>query len=348
MSLKKERREEIANALINAIGTQYTNKKVPINQKKFAHAWGVSVQSISRILKTLEESGRVLKQREGRLNVYSLPTENKVAEYEIKGLAEDKVYSEFVADFICDVPKCAKNNFEYAFTEILNNAIEHSAGTKVQVLVSRNECLISFVIIDDGVGVFAKVAETLRLEEKRYAILELAKGKFTSDPDSHSGEGIFFSSKCGDYFALESDGIMFFANRTKELLHEETSTKYSGTTVLFEIMTNHQQTLGELFKQYTDAPERYGFSKTSIPIRLLEYGDASPIFVSRSQARRLLTRLERFEVVRLDFSGVDSIGQGFADEIFRVFQKKHPDVELTYVNCSEAVHGMIQHVLEYN
>ena len=347
MSLKKERREEIENALINAIGEHFTTKKVPINQKEFANACGVSVQSISRILKMLEESGRVLKQKEGRINVFSLPTEKKFLEYKIKGLAEDRVYNELVADFIRDTPKYARDNFAYAFLEILNNAIEHSAGTKVQVVILRNECLLSFIIVDDGVGVFTKVAEALNLEEKRYAIVELAKGKFTSDPDNHSGEGIFFSSKCGDVFVLESDGIAFFADHTTELLHDIVSEKHPGTTVVFKIRTNHKQTMEELFKQYTDAPERYGFSKTSIPIRLLEYGDASPIFVSRSQARRLLARLERFEVVRLDFSGVDNIGQGFADEIFRVFQKKHPDVELTYVNCTEAVHGMIRHVLEY-
>ena len=268
--------------------------------------------------------------------------------YDIKGLNEDRVYKENVVAFIQDIPKTAKANFEYAFLEILNNAIEHSNGTRVTVQITRDECMLSFAIMDDGVGIFTKIAETLKLDEKRYAILELAKGKFTSDPDSHSGEGIFFSSKCGDYFAIESDGVSFIAESTEEVLHEPTNRPNDpGTCVYFKIKLSHQQTLGELFKQYTNAPERYGFSKTAIPIRLLEFGDESPIFISRSQARRLLVRVERFEVVQLDFSGVDSIGQGFADEIFRVFKTKHPDVKLIPVNCTDAVNQMIQHALEY-
>ena len=122
---------------------------------------------------------------------------------------------------------------------------------------------------------------------------------------------------------------------------------YKGTSVAFRVNLNQKQTLQDLFKQYTDAPESYGFIKTIIPIKLLEYGDQSPIFVSRSQARRLLTRIERFKIVQLDFSGIETIVQGFADEVFRVFKSNHPDVELSPINCSEAVHQMIRHILEY-
>ena len=343
MSLKKERREQIEKAIFDAIGVHY--KGTALVQSNFARDFGISAQSVSRIIKNLEKSGRLIIQKNGRNTIYSLPTERKLQTYEIKGLTEEKVYNELVADFIRDIPMCAKNNFAYAFTEILNNAIEHSNGTMVQVSLWRNECDISFAIADDGVGVFTKVAESLNLEDKRYAIFELAKGKFTTDPGSHSGEGIFFSSKCGDYFTLESDGLIFDTRSTMESLCEHVSNHQSGTTVLFKINTNHQQTLAELFKQYTDAPDSYGFSKTSVPIRLLEYGDASPVFVSRSQARRLIARLERFETVILDFSGIDSIGQGFADEIFRVFQRNHPHVKLTPVNCTDEVNQMIRHVM---
>ena len=37
--------------------------------------------------------------------------------------------------------------------------------------------------------------------------------------------------------------------------------------------------------------------------------------------------------------------QGFADEIFRVFQNAHPDIVLRPINANEAVLGMIQHVI---
>ena len=67
--------------------------------------------------------------------------------------------------------------------------------------------------------------------------------------------------------------------------------------------------------------------------------------VARSQARRILKRLNEFREVIFDFNGIDFMGQGFADEIFRVFQNAHPDIVLRPINANEAVLGMIQHVI---
>ena len=70
--------------------------------------------------------------------------------------------------------------------------------------------------------------------------------------------------------------------------------------------------------------------------------------VSRSQAKRLITRFDRFKEVVLDFEGIKFIGQPFADEIFRVFQKKNPKVRLVPVNTNESVNKIIKHVLQAN
>ena len=338
MSLAKEQRIEIECYIINAIGQQ---KKASITQKTIADKFDISVQSVSRIICKMEQSGRILKHKDGRTNVYTLPSKSEVHKYQINGLTEDKVHKDILADFFHDAPKCAYNNLSYAFSEILNNAIEHSNGTEVEIILVRDESRLLFSITDNGVGIFSKVADALKLDEKRFAILELAKGKFTTDPDSHSGEGIFFSSKCGDFFVIESDGIEFKPDI--EMLSEPLKQSI-GTKVMFMISTAHKQTLRELFDQYTDVPESYGFSKTIIPIQLLEHGDKAPVFISRSQARRLIARIERFKAVLLDFSGVDFIGQGFADEIFRVFKARHPEVDLIPINCSADVQQMIKHV----
>ena len=77
-----------------------------------------------------------------------------------------------------------------------------------------------------------------------------------------------------------------------------------------------------------------------LAVRLLRIGKES--LVSRSQAKRLLARLDRFEEVVLDFDGINSIGQAFADEIFRVFQNEHPEVRLIPVNESPEVARMIR------
>ena len=64
-------------------------------------------------------------------------------------------------------------------------------------------------------------------------------------------------------------------------------------------------------------------------------------FISRSEAHRLLTGFDRFRAVVLDFKGVEEIGQGFADETFRVWAAAHPLVKLKPVEMSKPgrLHG---------
>ena len=66
--------------------------------------------------------------------------------------------------------------------------------------------------------------------------------------------------------------------------------------------------------------------------------------ISRSQAKRLISRFDRFLEVVIDFSGVDMIGQGFADELFRVFVNAHSNVSIRTFKCNKNVENMIRRV----
>jgi hypothetical protein len=66
--------------------------------------------------------------------------------------------------------------------------------------------------------------------------------------------------------------------------------------------------------------------------------------ISRPQAKRVATRFEHFEKVELDFSSVRNIGQGFADELVRVWPLAHPGTQLFITNTAELVKKMIAHV----
>jgi hypothetical protein len=66
--------------------------------------------------------------------------------------------------------------------------------------------------------------------------------------------------------------------------------------------------------------------------------------VSRSQAKRILARFTDFSEVILDFTGVNDVGQPFADEIFRVFRIDHPDTFLMAANANENITRMIEYV----
>jgi hypothetical protein len=109
-----------------------------------------------------------------------------------------------------------------------------------------------------------------------------------------------------------------------------------------EIQTNAAHTTAEIFNQYSSELNDFGFTRTHVPLALLRYEGEQ--LLSRSQAKRLLARVDQFKEVFLDFKGVTSIGQAFADEIFRVFKIHHPNVEIVRVNTNDEVERMIHRV----
>ena len=348
MSISKEKRGQILNDLIYEIGKDAYYQEFSVD--KFAACHKLSVQSIYRYLDKLESESIIQKQKMGKKNNYRLVDKVYDFLFPIENLKEDVVWNKSVKTLMEDFSEVVLRNSYYAFTEMLNNAIDHSEGTKVTIDIRVNPYRIAFHILDDGIGIFTKIASALNLEEKRFAILELAKGKFTTAPDNHSGEGIFFSSKAVDLFSIYSDNLVFASknyydeDENNDRINEVHIHLKKGTWVSFTIFRNHTTEISEIMDKYTEYPDGFGFTKTIVPVRLLEYGDATPMFVSRSQAKRLLSRFERFERIELDFTGVDEIGQGFADEVFRVFEAQHPNTSIIAINCNPRVEKMIKHV----
>ena len=83
-------------------------------------------------------------------------------------------------------------------------------------------------------------------------------------------------------------------------------------------------------------------NRTRTVVKLFEIGAS---FVARSAARRLLQGIDRFREVIVDFHGVDGVGQGFADEIFRVYAAAHPEMQFTPINMNEPVSFMVGRAL---
>ena len=79
--------------------------------------------------------------------------------------------------------------------------------------------------------------------------------------------------------------------------------------------------------------------KTKVTVSSVRYKDED--LITRSQAKRVLSRFDRFREVVLDFKGVTSIGQAFADEIFRVYKQTHPEVIVVTINTTPDVDKMI-------
>ena len=172
--------------------------------------------------------------------------------------------------------------------------------------------------------------------------MKLRGRKLTTDPENHSGEGIFFTSRMFDKFSILSRELYFSCHNDENWLIEDAKDENEGTSVSLVISQESSKTTKEVFAKYAPEADEYGFTKTHVPVNLVRYGNEN--LVSRSQAKRLLARFDRFKEVFLDFEGIGEIGQGFADEIFRVFHSAHPNTKIVWINASVDVQNMIRAV----
>jgi excisionase family DNA binding protein len=257
--------------------------------------------------------------------------------FELVGLAEDEVWAELTnAATELSARPLARQILGYVVTEMVNNSIDHSAGDHVDVRLWIDQGEVRVVIADNGVGVFERMRTGFDLEDEFAAIAELTKGKRTTDPTAHTGEGIFFTSKAVDLFVLESNRVRWTVDNKREDEAVGTSTVSEGTSVRMTLDLDTDRNLTNLFREFT---EDHDFVRTRPVIKLFEVGTE---FVSRSEAKRLLAGLERFREIELDFRGVESVGQGFVDEVFRVWTRSHPGTELVPSHMNDAVRFMVE------
>jgi anti-sigma regulatory factor (Ser/Thr protein kinase) len=264
-------------------------------------------------------------------------------DFPLDGLQEDKVWREYIRSHLHNLSENILQICQYGFTEIVNNAIDHSEGTELSIFLKRTYKSIEMNLVDNGVGIFNKIQRELNLDDQLHAILELSKGKLTTDPAHHTGEGIFFTSRMFDEFSILS-GKLYFQHfePDNDWLLEDTDEVQKGTGVQMIISSKSTRTTKQVFDRFTVEGD-YGFSKTHVPVFLARYGNEN--LISRSQAKRLLARFEKFKEIVLNFDNVDLIGQAFADEIFRVFTSQHPNIHIYYVNANKQVEGMIIHAM---
>ncbi|WP_218920082.1 STAS-like domain-containing protein [Chondromyces crocatus] len=322
-----------------------------------AEHFGITRQAVSRHLKRLVEEGKLQASGATRSRTYDLAilSEDAFSLDVSPALDEHEVWRARVSSLLRGLPKNVEAICHYGFTEMLNNVVDHSEGRSVTIAVRRTAASVVILIRDDGVGIFRKITKALDLSDERLAVLELSKGKLTTDPRRHSGEGIFFTSRMFDTFYLASGPIRLLCRGSKSMLLDAREPwlpvqdllaldPREGTDVLLDISTQSERTMESVFDRFSDSLEEdYGFVRTQVPVSLARFGEEN--LVSRSQAKRLLVRFERFKEVVLDFSGVETVGQAFADEIFRVFPLDHPGVRLSWLNATSQVEKMIRRAI---
>lgn len=331
------RQEEINNFIINNID------KHPNDIAKFtAQNFNISVQAVNSYIRNLSAKNVLTSSGNTKARRYKLRSDTHYFTYELKpGISESNIWNKDIQQYM-PTKDNVRRIWEYGFTEMFNNAIDHSEGTKIYVEIVADALKTQLYIIDNGIGIFRKLKNKFNLLNEHEAILELSKGKLTTDRAHHTGEGIFFTSRAFDLFFIVSHGIAFTHNdkakNYPDVLFDNLNYDNSGTIVYMMLNNDSVRNLSDVFNMF--AGDDYGFDKTVIPINLARYGDDN--LVSRSQAKRVLARVQLFKHVVFDFAGVPQIGQAFADEIFRVFHNANPNIELEYINANENVINMIK------
>ena len=308
--------------------------------EKVSETFDVNQNTIHRYINELLDDIIIKRIKRGQYelikNEYVYELSRSKGELDSDTYAFDKCLHEHIKD----LPENVVAIWSYSFSEMINNVMDHSGAEHVRIEIEQDYLNTWVVIGDDGVGIFRKIKEYFKFSTLDEAINELFKGKLTTDPRNHSGEGIFFSSKLMDSFIVFSDDKIFTNNKYDDSFIADLSEKgIKGTGVLMGLSNYTNKRAKDVFDQYADVDG--GFTKTSIPLKNM-FG-SSP--VSRSQAKRLCNRLDRFEEVVLDFAGITWMGQGFAHQLFVVFANEHPNIKLIPINMNEDVTRMHVHVL---
>jgi anti-sigma regulatory factor (Ser/Thr protein kinase) len=325
---RRDKRAEQARELILSLVDEHSHDLIRL----VSQALGVTKQNASyHVQKLIAEKQLTQSGKTRRARFFLAPTLIWQKHYS-RQQSESDVWDADVLPQISDLPDNALDIWRYCFTEMFNNAVDHSSGTRITIQLKRTTVNAEIAIIDNGVGIFKKIQHAMKFSDVRDAALELAKGKFTTDPARHTGEGIFFTSKMLDAFDISSGGVYFTSVSPMK------NTK--GTAIWMKLRNASDRSRKEVYDAYISPENNYAFDRTVVPVKMAEHNEND--LISRSQAKRLLLRIDRFRTVVLDFKNVNQIGQAFADEIFRVFTRRHPGVEVQFINANEGISNMIR------
>ena len=308
--------------------------------KAVAESFDVNQNTIHTYINELVDNNIIRRVKRGKYELVK-----KEYEYELKRSkgeldTDTYAYEHCLFDLIKEYGQNVEAIWSYAFSEMINNVMDHSQAENVKIIIEQDYINTHVAILDDGIGIFKKIKEHFGFSTLDESICELFKGKLTTDMENHSGEGIFFSSKMMDDFFIVSSGKIFTNNKYgNSKIIKLADENIIGTGVYMSLSNFSHRNPQEVFDLYANIDG--GFIKTKIPLKNIF--DTSP--VSRSQAKRVCNRLDKFKEIVIDFDGIQWMGQGFAHQIFVIFSREHPDMQLIPINMNEDVTKMYVHVM---
>ena len=322
----------------------YLLTQIGRGEKKYAsktvEAFGIAKATVYTYVKELEAEGIIRKtgNREYALTETRYSFRYQTADHP----DESRLLRRDIAPLMRSLPQNVTDIWDYAVSEMLNNAIDHADAENIRLTVTMDALNTTVSISDDGVGIFRHIHDYVLRETGEDLLPDecaslLLAGKFTTARDRHSGEGIFFTSHMMDRFVIVSGGTRFERDNFEDV--QSWMPDLGGTGVFMQLSNTTKKTVREIFNRFSSVDE--GFYRTQIPM-LHMYPSGFP--VSRSEARRLGSLIGQFREATLDFTGVRELGQAFAHELFIVWKKDHPEFILNIENASDDVLSMIRRV----
>lgn len=301
---------------------------------------GIGLARARKLVSQLCDTGWLLREGPANRPLYRPgPMRQVVQRYSLDSLEEDRPWRlDFAPCF--DLPPAVAEMTQHAFTELLNNAIDHSQGSQVTVSLRQTATQVQLLVSDNGRGLFETIRQDFAIDDPALAVLELSKGRLTSQPARHTGRGLFYLARLADVMDLHANAVAY---QHREWQPQQwvrgRAMREVGSAIYLAIRLDTERRLDDVLRSASLDGEGYGLERTELPLRLLT--SDSVALESRAQARRVAARLAQFRRAELDFSGVPRIGHGFADELFRVFAREARGVELVVRHANEAVARMI-------
>src|SRR5882724_7721100 len=185
--------------------------------KVTAAKFGISRQAVNKHLQKLRAEHALAESGQTRNRSYKLAplVEWKKTFPLTKELAEDIVWTNDISPAIGKMPENVTDIWFYGFSEMFNNAIDHSSASNITVHIRKTAATTEMAIYDDGVG-------------------------------------IFISSRMFDSFDILSGGVFFahaFGNSEDWILEAR---QYSHGTAVWMKLDNHTaRSMKKIFDKYS-------------------------------------------------------------------------------------------------
>ncbi len=243
MKFSEEKKQAISQYILEKIA-----EGNPGITKTVSESPGINRNTVHRYITEIIESDVVSRKKRGEYELVQRTYEYRLERSRGDLDSDISAYYHYLAPHLQDTAKNVQGIWEYAFSEMINNVIDHSYASEAVVRVVRDSVRTAVILKDNGIGIFRKIRDYFGLESLDKAIEELFKGKLTTDSLHHLGEGIFFTSRMMDDFLILSGGKVFCINRYNESILNDIGMQTAGTVVYMSLSNMSAKTAKECFE----------------------------------------------------------------------------------------------------